>query len=125
MRGSPVREHLLAMIEIVDTLTADRPEYREFVKAHHDHARQINQATAVDPLRNPVTRPPDDELREMLVYAFGHLVSSWYADSAHAADSADLAHEVMDTLGLNKTSIEVMEILAEHVYEKYTYTGRS
>jgi hypothetical protein len=59
---------------------------------------------------------------EKLGYAFGHLVGAQHPH-AHSGDSAELAHDVFEEMGLSRETVEAIEILAEVVAFKYAYTG--
>ena len=66
----------------------------------------------------------DHDFAERAMYAFGHLVASHNAD-AHAADSGDLASEVMTELGLTDRERDLVELAAEYVAGNYTYHGEA
>lgn len=72
----------------------------------------------------PHPHPKTPDLQKDLVYGFGHLVSSYITDDAHSGDSGDLAQEVFESLGLSDYTIKILELVAEHVWGNYEYTGK-
>lgn len=72
-----------------------------------------------------MTAVPEDGRRERIVYAFGHLVSGQERETAHSADSMDLARDVLDELGLTAGELDLVELLAEEVAGNYRYTGKA
>ncbi len=67
--------------------------------------------------------PMRPEEQAVLLYAFGHLVSSYNPEDAHHADSGELGEETLVTLGLTGESMEIVTVLAEHVAHNYEWTG--
>jgi hypothetical protein len=67
----------------------------------------------------------EPELKARLIYAFGHLVGSFNPEDPHHGDSADLADDVMNEIGLTDSEREVVRDLAEHVAGNYDYTGEA
>lgn len=65
----------------------------------------------------------DQQIRDKIAYAFGHLVASYDTD-AHAGDSGDLGDEVMREV-VPAGSMWIIDAIAEHVAGNYAYTGEA
>jgi hypothetical protein len=71
-----------------------------------------------------VTRVKPESYEEVLIYTFGHLVASHGTD-AHAADSGELAEDLMAEGDMESGQRIVLRTLAEHVAGNYQYTGEA
>ena len=65
----------------------------------------------------------DTDTTDRLIYAFGHLVSSYRVEDAHAGDSGGLALDVLYDMEFTEREIAIIEALAEHVFGNYEFTG--